>query len=449
MNDFVGLLAVVLLVSANAFFVAAEFSLVSARRTRIVQLAEEGSRAAIATLDAIKNLDSYIAATQLGITLASLALGWVGEPAIGHLIEPIIHSLGGEILGEALSTSLAVAISFALVTMLHVIMGELAPKSIALQRPEATALLVARPTRIFLMVFRPIIWVMNSIGNAVVRMLGFQPASGHENVHSAEELEMLVQASGEAGILHGEEVYIQRIFNFGDTSAREIMHPRTDMVALPATAMLSEVLETIATHRYTRYPVYDDTIDSITGVLYTKDILSRFAAHDNTVNNPDAFDVRPLLRKPLFVPENANIGTVLRQMQNGQVQIAIVLDEYGGTAGLITMEDIIEQIVGNVKDEFDDDEKSVEFVVGPNGYTTIDGLLSITEANEQFDLGLDNVDSATIGGYMAEALQRIPMVGDRVRIASYDLEVTGMEGMRVQTIQVQLVDKRVPEQPKT
>jgi len=447
MDTILGLLAVIALVAANGFFVAAEFSLVSARRTRIEQLAQEGNKAAIATRKAIEHLDSYIAATQLGITLASLALGWIGEPAIAHLFEPLLHLLPVSI-AETAGHSIAIAISFALVTMMHIIFGELAPKSIALQRPEAIALFVARPTSLFLAIFRPIIAIMNNIGNWVVRLLGFEPASSHSSVHSPEELEMLVHSSKEAGLIEeNEEQLLRRVFDFGDVQVREVMRPRTEVDAIAVDTPLRDLLQTIAASHHSRYPIYQGTVDTVIGVLHTKDLLDTIARQPNLLTDESAqFDMTPILRKPLFIPQTSDVDMVLEQMQRTKTHIAVVIDEYGGMAGVATMEDIIEELVGEVQDEFDTEANPIET---RGGVTVVDGLMSLSDVKERFGEPDGEVLSTTLGGYVAERLDRIPTVGDTVPYRAYDVRVIEMDGMRVS--KVRFIKRPVvqPEQVST
>ena len=447
MDTILGLLAVVALVAANGFFVAAEFSLVSARRTRIEQLAQEGNAAAIATRKAIEHLDSYIAATQLGITLASLALGWIGEPAIAHLFEPLLHLLPASIADTA-GHSIAIAISFAVVTMMHIIFGELAPKSIALQRPEAIALFVARPTSLFLAIFRPIIALMNNVGNWVVRLLGFEPASSHSSVHSPEELEMLVHSSKEAGLIEeNEEQLLRRVFDFGDVQVREVMRPRTEVDAIAVDTPLRALLQTIAASHHSRYPIYQGSVDTVIGVLHTKDLLDTIAQHPHLLTDESAqFDLASILRKPLFVPQTSDVDMVLEQMQRTKTHIAVVIDEYGGMAGVATMEDIIEELVGEVQDEFDAEANPIET---RGGVTVVDGLMSLSDVKERFGEPDGEVLSTTLGGYVAERLDRIPSVGDTVRYGAYDVRVIEMDGMRVS--KVRFIKRPVvqPEQVST
>ncbi|GIV81184.1 MAG: hypothetical protein KatS3mg051_0538 [Anaerolineae bacterium] len=448
MNTVIGLLAVFGLVFVNGVFVAAEFAFVGARRTRIAQLAAEGHMGARAAQRAIQQLDGYIAATQLGITLASLGLGWIGEPALGHLVEAALESLLPANLSHALGVGFSFAVAFSIVTMLHIVLGELAPKSIALQRPEGTAIIVARPVTAFMHLFRPVIFVMNSVGNGVVRLLGFEPASGHERVHSAEELVMLVHSSREAGLLEDtEERLLQRAFDFGDLYLRDVMQPRVEVEGIPVDAPLPVVLQRVAAGTYSRYPVYQDSLDQVVGVLHAKDLFDAIVHQPDLICGEAPFDLRSVLRTPLYFPEMANVGHVLEQMQRAKMPFTVVVDEFGGMAGIATMEDILEELVGDVQDEFDAEAAPAgEDAAAP----IVDGLTTLSDIAERFgDPGCE-VHSATIGGYVAECLDRIPVVGDRVTYGAYDVIVVAMDEMRV--AQVQFVprattDPAPPESP--
>lgn len=431
METLLGLFAVILLVAANGFFVAAEFSLVGARRTRIAQMAEEGNTGAKYAQKAMEHLDSYIAATQLGITLASLALGWVGEPAVAHLFEPLFHLFLPEEVVETISHTLSVIIAFSIVTLLHIVLGELVPKSIALQRPEATSIVVARPVTWFLRLFRPIIRLMNGVGNAIVHALGFDPAGEHSAVHSAEELEMLVHSSREAGLLQeNEEALLRRVFDFSDIRVEEIMQPRVEVDAIPLDASLAEMLKLVADNHHSRYPVYEDSIDNVVGLLLTKDLLDVLIRQpDLLTTNSKAFNLKPVLRKPVFVPGTVGVDKLLERMQETKTHLAVVIDEYGGMAGVATMEDIIEQLVGQVQDEFDDEE--IESITTEGDESLVDGLLSLNEISDRFGDPDGEPESTTLGGYVAEKLNRIPVAGDVVQFGEYDVQVEEMDGMRV------------------
>jgi putative hemolysin len=440
MPTVLGLLAVFGLVFINGFFVAAEFALVGARRTRIAQLAEDGNAGAQLAQDAIRHLDSYIAATQLGITLASLGLGWIGEPAVGHIFESIFEALLPEDVAHTAGHSVAIAAGFSLVTMLHIVLGELAPKSIALQHPERTSIIVARPVTWFLIVFRPIIYLMNHVGNSVVRLIGFEPASGHERVHSAEELGMLVRSAREAGVLEdSEEEMLQAVFDFSDLHIRDVMQPRVEVDAIPIDMPLPDLLNKIAAGHYSRYPVFRDSIDNVVGILHTKDLLDLIVRQpDLLAGNYAGYDLAAVLRKPLFFPGMASVDRVLEQMQRNQTHFTVVVDEFGGMAGIATMEDILEELVGEVQDEFDMETAPIRY---SEGVAVLDGLVSLAVVIERFGDPGGAPESATIGGYVTERLDRIPVKGDTVRFGDYDVHVDEMDEMRVARISI---CRRVP-----
>ena len=426
------LIAVVFLVLANGFFVATEFALVSVRRTRIDQLAEEGNRLAGVVRQALTHLDDYIAATQLGITMASLALGWIGEPALAHLLEPALAFLPTNMVGIT-SHTLAVAIAFSLITTLHIVIGELAPKTIALQRSEATSMMVALPIDIFLKVFRPFIVLMNSIGRAVVRLVGLQPASEHESVHSEEEIRMLLAASTAAGMIEQEEqAMIQSVFEFGDLTADQVMTPRTEMTAVPANMDLRQLVTLFTQTGHTRLPVYEGTLDNIVGVAHALDLL-----RVRQSNGQAPATVRGLMREVLTVPETLPLSRLLGRMKRLKTRLAIVIDEYGGTAGLVTLEDLVERIVGDVQDEFDIPE---EVDVQPLGERSalVNGLMLLEDFNDHFRTDLTDEYNETVGGFVMGCLGRIPHVGDEVQAGGLTLHVEEMDGLRVARLRVEV-----------
>ena len=431
-----GLVAIVVLVLANGFFVAAEFSLVSVRRTRIAELIARGDVSAKAVKEAIDNPDQVIAATQLGITLASLALGWVGEPALSHLIEPVMSLFPGEIQ-EELSHTISAAIAFSIITFLHVVVGELAPKSIALQDPERTSLAVARPTLWTERIFKPAIWVLNGTGNALLRLVGVQPASGHELVHSIEELRMLVSASAEGGVvLEDESEMLQAVFDFRKLLVRQLMVPRTEFVAVEADTPLVEIIALISESTYTKFPVYENDLDHIIGIVHVKDLLNLLQSEEHQDCN-----ARNYLHEAIFVPETATVSGLLKHMRDHRQHIAIVMDEFGGTAGLVTLEDLLEEIVGEVSDPFD--EIPQDFQRQPDGSTLIDGRIMIEDVNEQFDLDLRDPNYDTIAGYVLGRLGRIPQMNDIVESAGVRIRVAEMDGMRIARIELSTLGTHV------
>ena len=420
--DLLGLGAVVVLVLANAFFVASEFALVSVRRTRIQQLVDQGNRAAGWVQRATGHLDRAIAATQLGITLASLGLGWIGEPALAHLLQPVIGLFPGA-YEEEVSHALSAGLAFAVITFLHVVVGELAPKSIALQAPERTALTVARPTIWTSWLFYPAILLLNGAGNIILRAIGIRPASGHQMVHSVEELKMLVSASAEGGVVEDdEEVMLRAVFDFGDTLVRQVMVPRTEMVAVPSDAPLADIVRVAGEHPFSKLPVYEGDLDQIIGIVHLKDLLR--VLQDPETDRRTAHDV---MREALYIPETARVSSLLARFRRRHQHMAIVLDEYGGTAGVVTLADLAEEIVGEVTDAFDEPEIQPL----PDGTALIDGLTPIEEVNDHFDLTLDDPYYDTLAGLVLGRLGRLAHVGDVVIVDGAELRVEALDGLRI------------------
>jgi CBS domain containing-hemolysin-like protein len=426
-TDLFRLFMVVVLVLANAFFVAAEFSLVSVRKTRIAELAAQNNPAALWVQRAIDNPDNVIAATQLGITLASLGLGWIGEPALSHIILPIVE-LFPATLQSGISHSLAAAISFALITFLHVVAGELAPKSIALQDPEGTSLIVGRPTVFTEIAFKPFILVLNGAGNALLRLFGVQPASGHQLVHSVEELKMIVAASAEGGAFEEEESdMLHAIFDLSALPVRQVMIPRTEVVGVEADTPLDQVVDLSVENPYTKFPVFEDDLDQILGVVHVRDVMQ--AMRDPTRHDSTA---RDLSREAIYIPESISVNKLLREFRLRRQHIAIVLDEFGGTAGLVTLEDLLEEIVGEVSDPFDSLTPDMEVL--PDGSLLIDGLSLIDEVNAQLGLRLIDPNYDTIAGYVLGRLGRIAKLHDSIESEGVRLQVMSMDGMRIERL---------------
>jgi CBS domain containing-hemolysin-like protein len=410
------------LVFANGFFVAAEFAIVSVRKTRVDQLIAEGHRAARSVRRAVSDPDSYIAATQLGITMASLGLGWIGEPALASMVEPAFTLMPAPI-AEATAHSIAVAIAFTIVTALHIVFGELAPKTIALERSEKTALLVVKPTEIFMKVFWPFIRVLNGAGQGVVRLLGLRSKGGHAMVHSEEELKMLVTASQEAGVLEeDEEQMLHRVFGFADLTAGQIMTPRTEIAAVAADTPRHRLVEVLAGGRHTRLPVYRTDLDDVIGFLHATDLLRVLTLPEMPV------DAGTLAREALTVPTTLGADELLAEMRRRGVREAIVIDEYGGTAGLVTFESLMERIVGDTGGEFGD---SARIAVREDGSADIDGLVLVGDVNAQFGLHVDDEAYNTVGGYVLGQLGRRARVGDTIEIEGRQMRVEQLDGLRV------------------
>ncbi len=430
LNDWIGLALVVVLVSINGFFVAAEFSLVSVRKTRIAERVSRGDTGAKAVQRAIEDPDRFIAATQLGITLASLGLGWIGEPALAHLLEPLLAWLPGEIAGVAAHIAAGGALAFILITGMHVIIGELMPKSIALQRTERTALLVARPTLWAERLFRPFIWALNGTGNFLLRLLGFNRASEQEHLHSVEELKMLVDASEEGGVIEQQESeMIHAVFDFGEMTAHQMMVPRTELITLEVNTPIEAVYDFAAQQQHNKYPVYENDLDHIVGILHVKDLVPAMRLP------PDRQPaLRQLMREPLVVPDTIGVNGLLARFRQRKQHIAILLDEYGGTAGIVTLQDIMDELVGEVSDVFGPDEPEVQRL--PDGRVRLDGLMLLTDFNDFFGVKLADPNYETIAGYLMGKLARIPKVGDEVEVPVGDrdvlrLRVDVMDGKRI------------------
>ncbi|MGH7628270.1 MAG: hemolysin family protein [Gemmatimonadales bacterium] len=421
----VGLLAVVVLVLANAFFVAAEFSLVGARKTRLDEMGRNGDRKARLARRAIQSLDRYISATQLGITLASLGLGWIGEPALAHLIQGAFTWLPAPV--ERIAThAVASGIAFAIITVLHIVLGELVPKAVALLFPEMVSSWVVVPLMGFAWVMAGPIALLNGAANRLLRFFGIKPPTEAERLHSPEEIRMLVEQSQEGGsILQRDARLLEGVFEFSEKTAQEVMTPRTQMVALEGELAVEQAADEVARARRSRYPVYTDSLDEIIGVVHAKDILS-------AIRSKPGERVREIMRPPLFVPSTREVEDVLADMKRLKTHLAVVLDEYGGTAGLVTMEDLLEEIVGPIFDEYDPQERPVPVRGGP----MLDGGMPISDFNNEFGTELDDADYNTIGGYVFGQLGRLPRTGDRVTAGPYTLEVAEMEGRRVKTIRL-------------
>jgi CBS domain containing-hemolysin-like protein len=420
-----GLSAVVVLVLANAFFVSAEFALVGARRTRLDEMARTGDGKARLARRAVQSLDRYISATQLGITLASLGLGWIGEPALASLIRGTFRWLPA--VAEAVAThATASIIAFIIITVLHFILGELVPKALALLYPEQVSRWVAAPLMGFAWVMGFPIAILNGSSNRLLRLMRINPPGETERLHSPEELRMLVEQSTEGGSLLQEDArLLEGVFEFSEKTAQEVMTPRTQMVALEADLPVEEAADEVAVARRSRYPVFTESLDEIVGVVHTKDILT-------ALRSKPGVTVRTIMRPPLFVPGTREVEDVLADMKRLKTHLAVVLDEYGGTAGLVTMEDLLEEIVGPIYDEYDPQDKSAPRAGGP----LLDGAMPISDFNTEYDEALDDTEYNTIGGYVFGQIGRLPRPGDRVPIGTRTLEVVDMEGRRVRTLRL-------------
>jgi putative hemolysin len=434
MSSLWGLLAVFALVFANGFFVAAEFSLVSIRRSRLNELAAQGNSLARTVLHVVEDPDRFIAATQLGITIASLGLGWIGEPALAHLIEPLFAFLPN-LWANVATHSIAVGVAFAIITFMHVVLGELAPKSVALQYPETTAFFVARPTIWTENIFRPFIWLLNGAGNLILRLVGLQRPTGHQLAHSVEELKILVRASQESGILEEQEGKMaMRVFEFSDRAVREVMIPRTDVVAVERTATVQELLELFTRNPHSRFPVYEEDLDHVVGILMMKDVLTALADQGPAVR-PRTLEEAKLIRPAFFVPESRRVGDLLPEMRAQKVHMAIVLDEYGGTAGLVTIEELIEEVVGRVSDEWVAESLPIKPL--GEGAWEVDALVRVDEVNAELQLGLpEHEEYETVAGFLLWLLGRVPQQGEEVHWEGLRFQVLEMKGPKIERVSI-------------
>ncbi len=421
------LLAVLALVLLNGFFVAAEFALISIRRTRVEQLIDEGSSAARAVERAVTDLDSFIAATQLGITMASLALGWIGEPILAGIITPAFEFLPDDAAFVS-AHGLAFFVAFSVITALHIIVGELAPKSVALQRTEPTALFVARPLVLFLLVFGPVVAVLNRAGRLTTGIVGLRPATSEELVHSVEELRMLVNETGAAGLLDEEERrMIGRAFEFGRLVAHQAMVPRTEVVGVSADMPFEEAVSFLADTRHARYPVFDGSLDNIVGVLHTTNVLQELEQ-----GSAAGKTVRALCRPALSAPESIRLDDLLELMRRHRTEMAVLIDEYGGTAGIVTMFDLMERVFGEVSTEFE--PPAIQPL--PDGSAVLSGLALIADVNTRFDLALSADEYDTIGGYVFGLLGRKPERGDEVVVDGYRARIEALDGLRIDRLRL-------------
>ncbi|MDI3256953.1 MAG: hemolysin family protein [Kyrpidia sp.] len=425
---FIKILAVFGLVLVNAFFVAAEFALVKVRSTRLQQLAEEGQLRARFAQRVVSSLDAYLSATQLGITLASLGLGWLGEPSVAAVLKPLFSLTG---LPDAIVHTVSFIVAFSLITLLHIVLGELAPKSFAIRMAESTALWTALPLAYFYKLMYPAIWLLNSFANLLLRWIGIEPVvSGHQAAYSEEELLLLLSESHRSGLIDStEKALMDNIFHFSDRVAREIMVPRTDMVCLYLDRSVEENFEIARANRHTRYPVAVEDKDHIVGFIHVSDLYVQGLQAGQR-------DLHPIIREVLRVPESMEISRVLRLMQKQRGQIAVVVDEYGGTAGLITLEDILEEIVGEIQDEFDEERPPIETV---GEVTYVDGRVLVEDINDLFGLEIDDSEVDSIGGWVAAQLDGNPQVGKTVRVDDYQFEIVEVDNLRVNRLRIHQV----------
>ncbi|MGP4075048.1 hemolysin family protein [Halobacillus sp. K22] len=415
MESTIKLLAVAVLIILTAFFVASEFAIVKVRKTRVEAKAAEGNKKAKNSLRVLNNLDYYLSACQLGITITALGLGWLGEPTLVILLDPL---LGNFNLPSGITHTISFAISFFIITFLHVVLGELAPKTVAIQKAEAITLLLARPLMLYSKLMYPLIWLLNGSANVLVRLFGFQTANESEEVHSEDELRHILTQSYQKGeINRSEYTYVDRIFEFDNRTAKEIMIPRTEMAVIDINHSLKNTLREMKQERYTRYPVVDGDKDQVIGIIHMKEFFYEDVEEQGSIRS----FVRPVMK----VFENVPIHDLLVKMQKDRTHMVVLMDEYGGTSGIVTVEDILEEIVGEIRDEFDHEEER-EIKRLKNGHFLLEGKTSIQDINEFFELDLEHEDIDTISGWIYtrdyDAREGTIVAEDKLQFKIVDME---------------------------
>jgi CBS domain containing-hemolysin-like protein len=419
------------IVGLNAFFVASEFALVSSRRPRIQTLADAGNNSAAAVLRLLENPTLFISAVQLGVTLASLALGWRGEPTLAQLFEPLAEDIASQGTAGYIAHGAAIAVAFIVITFLHVVLGELVPKMFALERAEAFALFAARPLELFAKIFSPVLWVFNRVGSSIGRILGLKSSLEHTSVYTEDEIRQLVQLSEESGHLNKEErKLIDKVFEFSETTVKEAMVPRTAMVAIPDTCDLEGLAKEFRKHGYSRLPVYHDSLDDIVGVIHSKDVMS-------SLLRPKSFQLERVLRKPNYVVDTAKLEDVLRQMQTEKFHFGFVVDEHGGVEGIITLEDLLEEIVGDISDEHDE-EVNEQINELPDGSYILDGGLAVRDLNRRLGLNVPISEGyTTIAGFLMSAAGELLAVGQSVAFNGHNFVIEKVDKRRILQVRME------------
>ncbi|MBT2728218.1 HlyC/CorC family transporter [Bacillus sp. ISL-75] len=427
------LLIIAILIAFTAFFVAYEFAIVKIRGTRIDQLVSEGNKNAIAAKTIVTNLDEYLSACQLGITVTALGLGWLGEPTVELILHPLLSYFN---IPESISGITSFILAFASVTFIHVVVGELAPKTFAIQKAEEVTLIFARPMILFYKIMYPFIKALNGSARFIVGIFGLKPASEHEVAHSEEELQLIISESYKSGEINQSEYkYVNNIFEFDDRNANEIMVPRTEIIAFDISQSLNECLQIVTEENYTRYPVIDGEKDNIVGMVNMKEVFTEYIRGKNVETSIQEY-VRPVIQ----VIESIPIHDLLLKMQKDRVHMAILMDEYGGTAGLVTVEDILEEIVGEIRDEFDADEVPEINKISENK-TIVEGKVLIDEINDLFGLDLDDSDMDTIGGWILSEKMDV-VEGDKVRYDDYEFKVLEIDGYHIKSLEILKIAKQ-------
>lgn len=429
----IGIILTLILVGLNAFFVAAEFAIVKVRASQIEIKIREGNKSAIRAKSVITHLDEYLSATQLGITLASLGLGWIGESVVANLIIDTMALFTLQIT-PAFAAQIALPIAFILITILHIVFGELAPKSLAIQRPEGVTLAVSLPLKIFYYVFKPFIWLLNSFANKLLRMAGFEAVSEEHSSHTQEELKFLLEESTKSGILQTEEHEImEKVFKFSQTPVKQIMIPRNKIEGVELSMSKEQVVNVFIDEGFSRMPIYDKNIDNIVGIIYAKNII-------DMLQSPNLFILQDLIRPAYFVNEDDKIDKIFRYMQTHKVHIAIVLDEFGGTAGLATLEDIVEEIFGEIQDE--DDEEIPDVRPISDTEFIVQAIAIIDDVNDGLPLPLpESDDYETLGGLIIDATERILEAGQVVELYGYRMEIIKASNLMMEVVKLTLLEQ--------
>ena len=422
--------ATIFLVLLNGFFVAAEFAMVRVRGSQIELRAKTGSAVAKVARGILHNLDGYLAATQLGITIASLGLGVVGEGVVTNMVVRAFLAAGVE-LSPAYITASHI-ISFATITVLHIVFGELAPKSLAIQKSVPTTLAVSVPLRFFFIVFKPLIWTLNGFANFILGLFGIKTLEGGEAHHSSEELQYLLEQGKETGALDSNEhELIQNVFDFNERVVKNIMVPRTKISGIEVETTKEELLEILITEGYSRLPVYDEVIDKIVGIVHAKDILPLLARGEEIV-------LKDIIRKPYFIPETKKINDLMAELQQKRIQIAIVSDEFGGTAGMVTLEDIVEELVGEIQDEYDEEKPIVE-IINEREYI-VNALAPIYDVNSHLPHDLpEDGDFDTVSGWLGDIFGKIPDVGEQKEANGYNITVLKKSDQNIESVKLELL----------
>jgi CBS domain containing-hemolysin-like protein len=426
------LTSVVILVALNAFFVASEFALVSVRRARLESRAAAGSRNARAALRLLDNPTIFISAVQFGITLASLALGWVGEPTIASFLQPIASSIASAGRAGSVAHVMAIVLAFSAITFLHIVLGELMPKMIALERAERIALFCSRPLEIFAKVFGAPLWVFNSVGSTLGRLIGLKSTLDHAAVYTETELRQLIDVARDSGYLRAEERrLIHRVFEFSDTLVREAMVPRTEMAAIPADSSFEQITKAFHRYGYSRLPVYRESLDNVIGFIHSKDVMPYLLC-------PEKFRLEDVLQPPLYVVDTARLEDVLRQMQKAKAHFGFVVDEHGGLEGVITLEDLLEEIVGDISDEHDEEVNEQIEAAGDNKFILAGGL-AVRDLNRRLKLSLPESESyTTIAGFLMTEAGHVLKPGDVVNYNGILFQVDRVERRRVISVKLEL-----------